>query len=503
MKINIQNVFHVTGKGTYRSVLLAVFFVSLCAVWSLHLIKPLFDQDFYWHLKTGFWMWDHRELPTIDPFSIKPLRADSHRTQFILTSYWFFQLLLCAFYKMGGFGGIILFRFILSALFIAIFYRFSITKNTIVALGAGIGITQILSLYFPERPQFISFVCSALLLSLVFARLRERKGGLLSLLVPLSLTMLVWANTHGGFILGQILLVYILLAEAVKFVHPALLPISGKEYMNLAISICSAVLVSFINPNHIHSIEMVLPSGEANSFIYTSILEFSNLYEYYKSEGGHEPIIAVCTYIFILFIFLSSRDRTNITWIGLLGLLGYMGLRHIRYYPLFLVCATLFAIQYFDTRTIGKISRIALCIFFVIVVGLSLSKTPRNLKNISTYGWVPASYYPVKVCDFVNANGMNGNVFTTMDWGGYVIWRLAPQQKVFFDGRQLDPARSWEYFYGLDNWKMLFDKYDIRVAIVPILEEPFKPYALTKALEMDSAWRLVRSANNGAVFIRN
>ncbi len=502
MIINIHKLKLLSEDKRIRSGFLTVILVSFCIALILHLLKPLYDPDFYWHLKTGFWIWDHKGLPAIDPFSINPQQADSHRTRFILSSYWLFQLLLAAFYKMGGFNGIIIFRFILAAIFIALFYRFSVSKNLFTALAAGIGITQILATQFPERPQFISFVCTAFILSLIFTRIRERKCGFPALMMPLCLTMLFWANMHGGFLLGLILLSIILLAEAFKFLHPILSPLPAREFLKLAASICSAILISFVNPNHMHSLEMLLPSGEASSFIYTSIVEFSNMYEYFKSTGGYEPVIAICTYVFALFLMFSSRNRTNITWIGLLILLGYMGLSHIRYYPFFLICVTLFAIQHFDAKIIGKKTGFVIFAFFITVVALSLSKAPVNLKKVSMHGWVPASYFPVKGCDYINANGINGNVFTSMNWGGYVIWRLSPQQKVFFDGRQLDPARSWEYFYCMDNWKMIFDKYDIRVAIIPILDESHQPAPLKKALETDADWRMVNSGNNGAVFVR-
>lgn len=500
MTITLQNIKHLFEDKQVRPVLLTV--ISLCLVSTVHLIKPLFDPDFYWHLKTGFWIWDNKWLPHIDPFSINPQYADYNRTKFILSSYWLFQLLLCAFYKIGGFSGIIILRFLLGAIFIFIFYRYSVSKNLSAALVGGIGITPILEAQFPERPQFISFVCCALILSLIFTYLRRENKGLFSLMIPLCLTMFLWANMHGGFLLGLILLSSILLAETIKFIHPRLLPLPSKQYFTLAISICSAILISIVNPNHLNSLEMILPSGEANSFIYTSILEFSNLYEYFKISGGNGPIIALCTYLFTLILAISSRERTNITWMVLLISLGYMGFSHIRYYPFFLICATLFALHYFDTKVMGKAAKFVLVAFYLVVITLSLSKTPGNLKRISQYGWVPASYFPVKGCDFIKANGIDGNIFTTINWGGYVIWRLSPQQKVYFDGRQLDPARSWEYFYGMDNWKAIFNKYDIRVAIVPKIDESYKTPALKRALDMDADWTLVDSANNGAVFIR-
>jgi hypothetical protein len=502
MTINLDYLKKLFENSKIRSACVAVMLVAYSVVLILHLVKPLYDPDFFWHLKTGFWIWDHKGLPDIDPFSINPQQVGSHRTWFILSSYWLFQLLLCLFYKLGGFSGIIFLRFILAGMLIAVFYRFSVRKNFLALLAAGVGITQILDSHFPERPQFISFVCSALLLSLIFSWLRERNKKLLPLLIPLCLTMVIWANSHGGFLLGLILLAFVLLAETVKFIHPRLSPLSGREYAPLSISIAAAILISFVNPNHIYSFEMMLPSKEASSFIYTSILEFSSLYESFKSMGGYEPIIAFCTYMFALMMIVTSKERTNITWIGLLILLGYMGLSHVRHYPFFLICVSLFAIQYADSNVMGTAAKIALAAFFITVVTMSLSKTPENLNRALKYGWVPEAYFPVKCCDYINANGLDGSVYTSLDWGGYVIWRLSPQQKVYIDGRQLDPLRSWEYFYNMDNWKKIFDKYDIRVVITPIVDESFKPTPLNQALEADAGWRLVNTGNNGAVFIR-
>lgn len=502
MKFYIPKLQHISHLRSYRSSLMAVLFISLFLVWAIHLVKPLLDPDFYWHLKTGCWIWDHRALPTFDPFSIPPQPEDPHRTRFMLTSYWLFQLMLCAFYKIAGFGGILVFRFILATILIAVFYRFTVEKKAITALVAGIGITQILDMFFPERPQFISFVCCALLLSLIFTHLAERRKGLLSLMVPLCLTMLLWANTHGGFLLGDLLLLYILLAETFKFIHPKLEPLSGREYLNLAISISSAVLISILNPNHIFSFEMMRSYAEASSIIHTSTLENSNLYELYKLSGGTDPIIAICTYLFTLIIVFNSRDRANITWIGLLLFLGYMGLQHFRYYAFFLISAILFTIRHFDATVIEKKPKYVIIILFIIFVTLSLSRTPHNLKRISQYGLIPTAYFPVKVCDYLVDHGIKGNVFTTLNWGGYVLWRVSPQLKIFIDGRHLDPARSWEYFFYFNNLKTLFDKYNIRVVILPTYDAPNKPSEAARKLEADPGWQLVNQNNNGSLFVR-
>ena len=48
-----------------RFVLLAVLVATALA----YLLRPIMDPDFFWHLKTGEWIREHRGLPASDPFS--------------------------------------------------------------------------------------------------------------------------------------------------------------------------------------------------------------------------------------------------------------------------------------------------------------------------------------------------------------------------------------------------------------------------------------------------
>lgn len=70
-----------------------MLFFTLVVV-GIYLLRPLYDPDFYWHLKTGQWIWQNKALPLIDPFGVQPVLEPSPRTGFILTSYWLNQLVL-------------------------------------------------------------------------------------------------------------------------------------------------------------------------------------------------------------------------------------------------------------------------------------------------------------------------------------------------------------------------------------------------------------------------
>src|SRR5205823_2144113 len=77
--------------------------------------------------------------------------------------------------------------------------------------------------------------------------------------------------------------------------------------------------------------------------------------------------------------------------------------------------------------------------------------------------------FPVHAADFLDKT--NGNVFTTDQWGGYLIYRFDGRLKVFLDGRS--------DFYGRDlletysrvisvkqGWDKVLTQYDVRFVLV-------------------------------------
>ena len=51
--------------------------------------------------------------------------------------------------------------------------------------------------------------------------------------------------------------------------------------------------------------------------------------------------------------------------------------------------------------------------------------------------WIDRNF-PEKEADFIIRQDLQGNMYNNPNWGGYLIWRLAPARKVFSDGRSLD-----------------------------------------------------------------
>ena len=44
-------------------------------------------------------------------------------------------------------------------------------------------------------------------------------------------------------------------------------------------------------------------------------------------------------------------------------------------------------------------------------------------------------FFPVKSVEYIEKEGIKGNIFNSYNWGGYLIWNMYPDQKVYIDGR--------------------------------------------------------------------
>ncbi len=150
------------------------------------------DGDTFWHLRAGTWIWAHRRLPWVDPFSYTRLGHPWHYPG------WPVELLMVALYRWGGLSLL----FLWMALTVALAYAL---LCPVLAGGpwlrAGVVLLSAASaaLCWAARPYLITFLGAALYL---WALEGYRLGRSARRLWALPLWMLLWANSHGGFFMG-------------------------------------------------------------------------------------------------------------------------------------------------------------------------------------------------------------------------------------------------------------------------------------------------------------
>jgi hypothetical protein len=81
-------------------------------------------------------------------------------------------------------------------------------------------------------------------------------------------------------------------------------------------------------------------------------------------------------------------------------------------------------------------------------------------------------------------------ILTSDQWGDYLIYRLYPRQRVFFDGRSdfFGPAIGRDYqqlLAGGSPWRELLERYHFDLALLP------RDWALSTMLDLVPGWRKV------------
>jgi hypothetical protein len=98
--------------------------------------------------------------------------------------------------------------------------------------------------------------------------------------------------------------------------------------------------------------------------------------------------------------------------------------------------------------------------------------------------------FPVKAVDWLEANPQHGNMFNNFIWGGYLLYRMWPEQTVFIDGQTdfYGEALTREYTQVstlAEGWESVLEKYDVSWVIV----QSDKP--LVQALQDEMGWHIL------------
>lgn len=377
-------------------------------------LQPPGDSDFGWHLRYGeyFFRTGHVLRDNILSF----VWPDYKWVQ----ASWGYDLFLYQLFTHGEFltvriatAGITLLTFFVLTHPIQRFSFFQLLFLSTVFLTQGV------PLYFSSmRSQTPSALFFALGLVLFYKN---------PLILPFL--FLLWANFHGGFSVGLIVLTLLWFGS------------TNKKMRALALFL--SYLTPLINPWGARIYEETLK--HSTNINLTSITEWSPIYKLPVESS----ILYVIT-ILILFLFIRRRKLQDLPSIIVLLLLTYMAASALRFIILYAIFATFslarlipeISFSLFHTKNAkiaGRAILITLLILDMFVFRVYLRIPPRILH----FSWNDYCDMP-KLCSenlttVMLADPPKGNGFHPYDYGGYLSWRV-PMVKTFLDGRM--PA--WE-----------------------------------------------------------
>lgn len=479
----------------FRPALLVVAAIALFAPFT----REISDFDFWWTLKSGQYIAGTHRLPAPDPFAYTtPMAHDAYAGEsvvrrFNLTFEWLAQLIFYGVYRVGGFGGIVLFRALLltSCCTLTGLIAWRRTEGFYRSLAAAFAAAAVLAIYSTSDRSFL-FTFFFLAATLAILEFRKR-------LWLLPVIALIWANCHGGFFL-QWIAVGAYCAEAAWLRYRGR-PRSGSATpeRTLWIILAACVLASAANPNG-YRVLQVLHYFRA-SFLQSKLLEWQAPILW--------PLTAFSTLLFAAAgVLLWARNRVRpADWL-LFTAFAAAALMAQRNTFLIGLWAPVVLVSYIPwKRALPAMAHYAAAALLA-VLGLGLAR--GNAFQFRAADW----RFPAGAADFLLSHRVASPMFNTYELGGYLMWRLWPQERVFIDGRALSESVFNDYARILYNHsnadggptaQELLDRYGIQTIVMNGFEYAEGiAYNLPLSLSGNQTkWKLVYNDPQAVIFMRD
>jgi hypothetical protein len=468
----------------FRHLLVAFAGVLFMGVFS----PEAYDSDFWWHLKTGQFLWQQHRLPVPDPFAYTTANAPAVYPGELVTRYfnltheWLAQVWIYLAYAAGGIASVVLLRAALLTAFCCLVGLVSYQRcggfyRSVAAAGAA----AVVSMPFAQdRPFLVTFVCLASALAL----LEYRRW-----LWVLPFLMLVWANAHGGYVVGWIVLAAYCAVDLIQ----------RRPDRRLLWIAPAAILASFLNPNGFEMVRVLFYYRQ--SFLTSTLLEWAppslwppRTFVWLLAAAGavliwrHSKVRTVDWILFLFFGAASLAAERNVVFAGMMA-------------PIVIVSYLPWNRP--DPRWLPYAAA------GVLTTVMAWGIAEGRFFQLRAAEW----RFPAGAVDFLLAHHIDERIFNSYEYGGYLIWRLWPQQKVFIDGRALSESVFQDYARILYNHDesggksaaQLLDEYGVEVIVTNGFEYVTgNLYKLAPALAdpRDPAWKLVYSDQQAVVFMR-
>lgn len=282
---------------------------------------------------------------------------------------------------------------------------------------------------FSTRPHLFTYILVAGLTSLLLRPSTPK--ALLLLAAPLGC---LWANLHGAFFIGQVLLLAAILSKTVS----CILKRDQIALRDGCILSTSALLFfggTLLTPYGLHLWSFVFESASLSRPV---LSEWAPLG--LEHMGLHIDFIALACITTFALVASFRRSTPLGVVIFLLALIAAIAMR--RNIPLFAIVAALVATRHVDATMGWRIDEIVnklpkkmvLFLMLTIAAASCVFFVRANLDGPLSIR-VPRDQFPIEAVAFLERNVVEANAFVFFDWAEYCIWKLHPRCHVFLDGR--------------------------------------------------------------------
>ncbi len=441
----------------------------------------LADGDTGWHIRTGELILDQGRVPHQDPFSYTKPGAEWYAWE------WLADVIFALAHRAWGLKGVVLLAGVAITGALLALFRYALWRgaNPYIALAAVLLSSGAAGVHFLARPHVFTLVLLPVSLWMLERGLR-RPDGWVWLLPALTV---VWANLHGGFLAFLVVLGLVAAERAAAGVW--------RYAVVLAASAAGTLLNPYGIGLHRHILEYL-----KSDWIRQAVDEFQS--PKFRSESSiHFEILLLAG----MLTAAALARRREFAWAGAILVWAHAALVSVRHVPVFaMVGAPLIAVEATRWVRSGMLARLGED--YRAAFGRTSLWTPALVIALALMGaplrWpadFPALKFPTGLVARCGKQLVSARVFSTDQWGGYLIYRGWPRQKVFIDGRSdFYGAEMGKLYlrtaYAHRGWDATLDRYGVELVLAD------RDWPLAARLEESAAWRRVDQDGAAILFER-
>jgi hypothetical protein len=330
--------------------------------------------------------------------------------------------------------------------------------------------------------------------------------------------MLFWANLHGGFVVGFVLLAIFLTADFLKGMKcrdAEQRQTAWRHARRLGAIFGLSAFASLVNPYgyklHVHVYQYL-----TNRFLMQHIDEFRRP----NIRGLPMQFFLLLLVLTFVGIFVARAKLRWAEWLLILfsAISGLYAARNIPVAAMLLTMIAaplfsrapgesqgpLFRLRAFSGRMDGLETQFRWHLWPIVLVLLSIAVCFRQGTLFGKQvmdAHFDATRFPVQAVDWLQQRGIHEPIFTLDSWGGYLIYRLYPGTKVFIDDRHDFYGEPFirDYLKLLHvepGWNQVLDQLRVNLIVVPAKSK------LAEALQREAEWKATYNDEVGKVFER-
>ena len=448
----------------------------------------LADADTGWHIRAGDWILDHHRFPTTDFFSFTKAGQPWFAWE------WLWEVSFAGLHRWVGMAGVILASVMAICLTSLLLFRLIRRQctNDLIAFAVTVLAVFGLSLHFLARPHLFSFLFAVILLDLLERR-RLAGRDVPWMAIPL---IALWANVHPGFAAGILILAGYTAGEllaALTSSKPGERQLLMQRFRRYLLLTTACAVAPLANP-YGYRLFVHMYSFLSDPYVLHHVAEYQVVDFRIPPGRAFELMLLLGAPA-----ALAQARKRQFAPLVLFAGWAHLALTAQRNIPFFMIvaaapvavwleevlamlarpplpdairqAAAAFQPAAAEFRANDRIPRFYLLSIAAMVLLFSLLRSPEAPPKFRSQ--YDLASYPEGALTALHKMGPDARLFTTDLWGGYLIYRLYPDVRVFWDGRvdfygTVYNQAAVDTAMGGPDWSKTLAEHGITTALLPL-----------------------------------